>query len=280
MSEQTSERAPSWAPMLWFGLLLVLSYAPVLWGMGQEWLHDDDMGHGLFVPVVAGYIVWLERERIVKAPNGPNAWGLVLVVLGGLQLLAGTLGVEMFVSRTAFLVSLTGVVLYVGGVNGLRAVAFPLFLLAFMVRIPAIIYNQITFPLQMLASQVAEGSLSVIGIPVLREGNILELSGKRLSVVEACSGIRSLLSLTFLSLAYAYFFDSKVWMRGVLLVASVPIAVGANSFRVSLTGLLTEYKPEWAEGFFHSVEGWVVFLIALVALTSFHQILNRILKRA
>jgi exosortase len=173
------------------------------------------------------------------------------------------------------LFTIAGAILLAGGTRVFRALLFPLFLLVFMVPIPAIIYTQITFPLQLLASRAAELALTLIGVPVFREGNILELPNQRLSVVEACSGIRSLLSLTFLSLVYAYFFDRKVWMRWVLLIASVPIAILANAFRVTTTGILSEYKREWADGFFHAAEGWAVFMVALVMLVGVHRFISR-----
>jgi exosortase len=157
--------------------------------------------------------------------------------------------------------------------------AFPLLLPCFMVPIPAIIYNQITFPMQLFASRVADWALSSLGIPVLREGNILELASQRLNVVEACSGIRSLLSLSFLSLVYAWFFDKKVWMRAVLLVATLPIAIIANASRVTLTGLVSEYNPELARGVFHYASGWVIFMVALVILVVFHQGVNFLYRR-
>ena len=142
------------------------------------------------------------------------------------------------------------------------------------------IYNQITFPLQLFASQVAEFNLGLMGIPVLRDGNILELASQKLSVVEACSGIRSLLSLSFLSLVYAYFFDKSVWMRWVLLVATIPIAILANAGRVTITGILSEINPELARGFFHSLEGWIIFLIALVMLGGLHLLINRFTRES
>jgi exosortase len=166
-------------------------------------------------------------------------------------------------------------VLFLGGTHYVRILAFPLFLLFFMVPIPAIIYNRITFPLQLLASRVAEGVLLILGIPVLREGNILELAEHRLSVVEACSGIRSLLSLTFLSLVYGHFFEKRTWIRVLLFLATIPIAIVANASRVTLTGFLTEYKPELAEGFFHAASGWVIFMVALLIMVGVHQILTR-----
>jgi exosortase len=156
----------------------------------------------------------------------------------------------------------------------LRALRFPLAMLLFMIPIPAVIYNQITFPLQLLASSVAEVALTMVGIPVLRDGNVLELASQKLSVVEACSGIRSLLSLTFLSLVYGYFFEeNRVVMRWLLFLSTLPIAIAANSFRVSLTGVISEYNPELAQGFFHSLEGWVIFVFALGLLVGFHRLL-------
>jgi exosortase len=265
--------------MAWFLGLLVLSYADVLRDMVVEWSTDDDMGHGFFVPVVAGWIVWQKRERLLSLPVERNNWGLVLVAWGAFQLFAGTVGAEMFVSRTAFLVSLVGIIWYLAGTAILKELAFPLFLLLFMIRIPAIIYKQVTFPLQLFASRVAETVLTILNIPVLREGNVLELASQRLSVVEACSGIRSLLSLSFLALVYAYFFDEKRWMRWVLLVAAVPITVSANAFRVTATGILSEINTEFAQGFFHSMEGLLVFLVSGVILFFVHQLINRLIGR-
>ena len=196
------------------------------------------------------------------------------------MLMLGTLGAEVFTTRVAFVISLIGVVWLLGGNVILRKVSFALFLLFFMVPIPAIIYNSITFPLQILASQLAAEALSLMGIPVLRDGNILELPSQPLSVVEACSGIRSLLSLTFLSLVFGYFFEKRIWLRVVLFVATIPIAILANGSRVTITGILSEVKPELAEGFFHESTGWVIFMIALGFLLFFHQMVLRVVNRA
>jgi len=165
-----------------------------------------------------------------------------------------------------------------GGTRILRKLAFPLFLCFFMVPIPAVIYNSITFPLQILASRLAEHALDLLAVPVLREGNVLVLPNQTLSVVEACSGIRSLLSLTFLSLVYGYFFESKTWIRVTLFLSTVPIAIIANGSRVTLAGIMTQVKPEWAEGAFHTASGWVIFMVALVILMLFHQAIVRICR--
>jgi exosortase len=264
----------SWMPILLLALLLVACYAPVLYRLGIQWANDEDMGHGFFVPVIAGYIAWQRRSELAAIEFRPNYWGLAIMGWGAAQMLLGALAAELFLSRTAFLISLAGLLLVAGGARLVRALAFPLLLLLFMIPIPQIVYSQITLPLQLFASRVAEWLLGLIGIPVLRDGNVLHLPSETLSVVEACSGIRSLLSLSFLSLIYAYFFDRKVWMRVALLVATVPIAIAANSGRVTLTGILSEYAPSVAHGFFHTLEGGALFMVALAILILVHQGIN------
>lgn len=255
---------------LWFGLLLGLIYWRVARQMAGDWMIDDDMGHGFFVPVVALYIVWLKRHELVACV--PNWWGLLLIVWAAMQLYVATLGVELYLARTSLILAIAGGILLIAGTENFKRLILPLVLLFFMVPLPSIIYNQITFPLQLFASWVAEVSLSLLGIPVLRDGNILELPSQRLSVVEACSGIRSLLSLTFLSLVYGYLFDRRPWMKWALLVATVPIAIVVNAMRVTITGILSEVNPALAEGFLHTAEGWIVFLMALVLLALAHKI--------
>ncbi len=272
-TELTGDRL-SWFEIGWIALLLGVCYAPTLSALVKDWLTDDNVSHGFFVPLVAGYIAWQKRDALRAERFERNWLGLAIVIGAALQLYVATLGVELFLARTSLVFSLIGVVLYLAGTRVLRILAFPLFLLFFMIPIPAIIYNQITLPLQFLASNVAEHALSLFGIPVLREGNILELPSQRLSVVEACSGIRSLLSLSFLSLVYGYFFETRNWVRGLLFLATVPIAIAANAGRVTITGLLSEVNPELARGLFHMAEGWVVFLVALLLLLFTHQLIQ------
>jgi len=263
--------ASFWVPFAWIAGIMLASFYPMLEGLVNQWMNDDDMGHGFFVPVVAAYIAWQRKDEIFAVKFSRDYLGLIVMLYAAIQFILGTLAAELFLTRTSIVFSIAGAVLFVGGRQVLKLAAFPIFLLFFMVPIPSVIYTAITFPLQIFASIVAEKSLLLLGIPVLRDGNVLELAEHKLSVVEACSGIRSLLSLTFLSLVYGFFFDPRGWMRGVLLVATVPIAIAANAFRVSMTGVLYEYKSEWAEGFFHTAEGWVIFMIALSMLLTFHR---------
>ncbi len=265
-----------WKQIAWFGALMLLCYAPILYRLVHQWVTDEDMGHGFFVPLVAGYIIWQRRVALAAIKPEPNYWGLLILAWGAVQMMLGTLGAELFLARTSFLISLVGAILFLGGTKILKELAFPLFLLCFMIAIPAIIYSRLTLPLQLFASRVAEFVLGLLGIPVLRDGNVLELASQKLSVVEACSGIRSLLSLSFLSLVFGYFFDSKVWMRWVLLLGTIPIAIAANAIRVTMTGILSEIRPDLARGFMHTLEGWVLFLFALFLLMLFHQAVNRL----
>ncbi len=274
-SRPPAQRASlSWPAIAWFGALLIAAYFPILQHLVGQWMTDEDVSHGFFVPLVAGYLVWQKREQLAALELKPSWWGLAVMAWGGLQGWIGMLGTELFLQRTSFLISLVGLLILAGGMRLIRALALPLLLLPFMIPIPSVIYNQITFPLQLFASGVAETVLGWFGIPVLRDGNVLELASQKLNVAEACSGIRSLLSLSFLSVVYAYFFDSRVWMRWALLVLTIPIAILANAGRVTITGLLSEINPELARGFFHSLEGWIIFIIALVMMIATHGVIR------
>lgn len=275
----SGSKAIPWAAIGWFTALLVFAYFPIFKHLVEQWATDEDMGHGFFVPLVAGYIAWRRREQLLRIEWKPAWWGVGLMLWGVLQSYIGTLGAELFLQRTSILITLVGLLLVMGGIPVVKAMAFPLLLLPFMIPLPQVIYNEITFPLQLFASSVAETVLGIINIPVLRDGNVLELAnGDRLNVAEACSGIRSLLSLTFLSLVYAYFFDKKVWMRWALLIGTVPIAILANSGRVAITAILANFNPDLAHGFFHSLEGWIIFLIAFVMLLGLHAVINGVYK--
>jgi exosortase len=264
----------SWPIIAWFGGLLILCYWPILYRMGTQWATDENMGHGFFVPIFAGVIAWQRREELMAAPRHPNILGLFVVVFGGLLSVVATLGAELFSARVSFVIALFGTVLYLGGTRWIKVLLFPLLLLLFMIPIPAIIYSALTMKLQTLASQLGELMITAMGIPVLREGNTLKLPSQTLDIAEACSGIRSLMTLLFMALVVSYFTDKKVWMRWALLGATVPIAIGANGIRVALTGLLSEIDTKLASGIYHEVEGYIVYIVALVALLTVHRLIN------
>jgi exosortase len=275
--ESGSSTYRSWLPLLILGLLLLAPYIPMLYSMGKMWLEDDNMSHGLFVPIAAVFIARDKRHFLATIEPKVNYWGLVLVVLGMLMLCIGppSLPTFVFITRTAFLFSLVGSILFLRGTATLRALAYPLCLLPLMIPLPGFIYDRLTLPLQLLASLLAENFLTVLGFSVLREGNILHMPTQTLSVAEACSGLRSLYALTFLTLTYAYFFAGRSWRRWVLIAAIIPVAILANAGRVTATAIMGTYNPALTVGFYHELLGWTVFVFAFVMLFC----LNALLKR-
>lgn len=273
------EPAIPWMSIIWFIGLMSLVFAHVWASMIHDWYDDESMSHGFFVPLLAGYIAYQDRHKLLNQPINPSWFGLAPVVVGFVLMIVGILGADFFVPRVGLMLSLIGIIWTLGGTMTLRRLWFPLFILLFMIRIPLFIYSQITFPLQILASTLAEKALTLIGIPVLRDGNILELPSRPLNVVEACSGIRSLMTLSLLSLVYGYFLDDKRWMRWVLLGFGIPIAILANASRITITGILSEYKRELADGFYHTLEGYVIFLTMAVGLFLTHQLINKLYAR-
>jgi exosortase len=255
------------------GLLIGWLYAPILVQLAAQWWHDPNFSHGFLVPLFSLFLLWKDRVRILKLSAVPSSWGLLIIIFALCLLVAGVLGAELFLSRISLLVLLAGLIIFFRGWPLFRAVLFPWAFLFLMIPIPAIIFNQITFPLQLLASKLAASILPLLGVPVLREGNIINLPAMPLEVAEACSGIRSLLSLATLSIVYGYLMESRIWIRVLLAIASIPIAVAANSLRIVGTGLLVQYwGQDAAEGFFHSFSGWLVFVFSLILLFAVHEL--------
>src|SRR5437773_12031854 len=265
------------------GVLIILVgwlYSSRLARLAVQWWQDPNFSHGFFVPAFSLFLLWNDRSRLSALRPKPSCWGLPLVVVGLCLLLLGDLGAELFLSRSSLLVLIAGLVIFFLGWNYFREVFFSWVFLVLMIPIPTIIFNQITFPLQLLASKIASGLLPLAGVPVLREGNVIGLPLMQLEVAEACSGIRSLLSLATLAIIYGYVMESRVLIRVFLALAAVPIAVAANSLRIVGTGLLVQYwDPEKAEGFFHVFSGWLIFVISLVMLFFFHELLRIFLIR-
>jgi exosortase len=272
----SSDRIPRWQIVV-LGMALLWLYAPVLSHLAGQWIHDPNYSHGFFVPAFSLYVLWQERDRLRAVPLRPSWSGLLILLLAVTVLIAGVLGAELFLSRVSLLIAIAGVVILMYGWNHLRAAMFPWLFLLLMIPIPNILFNQITFPLQLLASKVAAVTLPTFGVPVLREGNVIQLPVMALEVAEACSGIRSLMSLTTLAIIYGYLLETRLSLRVVLALASIPIAVIANSLRIVGTGLLVQYwDPEKAEGFFHAFSGWLIFVVSLSLLFLLHRTLQRL----
>jgi exosortase len=284
---------------------LAFLYFSVLMKLGRDWWSDENYSHGLLIPFIIGFILWQERKSFTQQSTRGTYLAIALVAFGLFGLWAGTAGAELFVQRASLLLMLAGIAIYFFGLRILSRVAVPLLLLALAIPIPQIIFNRIAFPLQLFASKCAVSAMQLFEIPVLRQGNVIELmplgakEPKRLAVVEACSGIRSLMTLVTLAVIYAYFTRPKVaqtsvcdgaknaqtkvyatfafWRAVILVTAAVPIAILTNALRVSGTGVLAHYYgTKVADGFFHSFSGWVIYLVAAALLFATGWTIDRI----
>lgn len=240
---------------------------------------SEDMAHGFFAPVVAGFILWSNRDRLTTGLSEPSIWAVSLLALGALLAVPASLGASTTISRLGFLLSLAGVTLVLGGVPLLKAVRFPLLLLLYTFPIPAVLYGEITLPLQLLASRLAEMSFEMLGYSVLREGNVIELANQKLSVVEACSGLRSLVTLSFFTAVYSYLMDHRNWVRTLLVVAAIPAAILINAMRITLTGVLGKINPAWTKGTVHDITGWVCFAIGFLIVLLIHLMVKHWTRR-
>jgi exosortase len=243
--------------------------------MFDQWMTDEDMGHGALVLPVILWIVWRERERWRRLPPEPSLWGIALLLAGAAMHLAGVLGVGLFASSVALLISAAGAVVCIGGFGLLRSWTFPFLLALFMLPKLAIVYNQVTLPLQLLASKLAAAILTSSGIGVIREGNILDVNGHRVAVAEACNGIRFLLPLGFVAVLFAYLADPKPWMRFAVLAATIPLAIVSNAFRVAASA----WKPALDSGTPHQILGWVIFALTLGMLLPLRSFFNSLFER-
>ena len=267
-AEQTNWRV--WSVVLF--LLSLLLYWAVLKALAEDWWSDPDYGHGVFVPLFSAYILWHDRQRWLKTAIRPNNFGLLIMLAAISLLLFGDLGAELFTARFSFLVILAGMIVFLAGWKMLRSVLFPFAFLVFMIPIPEIVYNQITFPLQLLASRLATFCLEVLQIPVLRDGNILVTSNYSLAVVEACSGIRSLMSLLALAAAYGYLAEPSRRVRLVLAFLIDSYCSITNAIRITVAGVMAHrFGPSAAEGFLHEFSGWIIFLSAILLMFLCHR---------
>ena len=293
------------AKKLWQSIALsfaiIFTYATVLAKLVHDWWTDENYSHGLLIPLIIGYILWIQRDKLAQIKVKPwELLGGAAVVMGLFGLWAGVAGAELYTQRISLILLLAGMVVYFWGLPLLRFLLVPFALLFLAMPIPAIIFNKIAFPLQLFASRCAVWSMSMLGIPVLRQGNIIELkplnsfTTKKLEVVEACSGIRSLMTLLTLAVVFAYFTHSPsengpksgkrfgflkdywFWRATIIVISAVPIAILTNAFRVSGTGVLAHYYgTEVADGFFHSFSGWAIYIVAFILLFGIGILLDR-----
>lgn len=257
-------------------VLIVIAMAVLYWSiladLARDWWNDPNYSHGLVVPLITLWLLWRRKDNFAATAVSPGNFGLVVIVGALVVLFLGELGAELFLTRFSLWLLLGGIVLFFFGWNHLAEAAFPLCLLLLVIPLPAVIFYQITFPLQLVASRLGSFLLESARVPVLREGNVMVLPNVTLEVAEACSGIRSLFTLATLTLLYGYLAENSLWIRVVLFLFTVPLALFCNGIRIMGTGLLAQYvTPEAAEGFFHTFSGWFIFILAFITLLATHK---------
>jgi exosortase len=261
VAEQPDWKSIPLIPVALVSALMAALYWDVVAGMADVWWTDPAYSHGLLIPPLALYVAWIQKDEILAAPVRPSVLGLWATGFGCLVLLVGKLGAEFFLTRESLVIILAGLILTYWGFARLKKLIFPLVLLATMVPLPTIVYNKLAAPLQLFSSWVASGTLELMGIPVFRDGNVMNLPEISLGVAEACSGLRSLSSLTVLALVVGFFVLASAWGKILLFLLAVPAAIAINVVRVTVTALMAREDARLAEGFFHSFSGWVVFIV-------------------
>jgi exosortase A len=257
--------------------LMLLIYLPALVDLVERWYQDSNYSHGFLVPLISGFLIWRQRKSLASCRVSSHWLGLAIVLFGMLVFIVGNAGSEYFTVRVSMVITLFGLVMYLFGLQITRKVWFAIFLLLFMIPIPAVVYFSATFPLQLLASKVAVFGLDLIGIPVARQGNIIHLPNTALEVAEACSGLRSLISLLAMGAIYAYLSQRRFWAQAVLFVSTVPLAISGNVARVFLTALIAyAWDYDTTTEPLHTIMGALVFAIALLGLFLCGAILRRI----
>src|ERR1700730_6115999 len=257
-----------WLPLLVTAALFIILYAITFVKLFEDWRSDENYSHGFIVPLVFGWMLWQRRQKLANCTVSPRPWALLIIFFAIIQLVAGTLGAENFVAHCSMLVMLCGITLFLFGGEMLRLLAFPIAWLLFMIPLPSIIFYRATFPLHLLASKLAVGILDVLHVPSVCEGNVIYLAHFTAGVAEACSGIRSLISIFAFAVLMGYLLNMSLRSRFLLAVAAIPIALCMNAARIAGTGLVGNYvNADWAEGFFHTFSGFLLFVGCIGLMT-------------
>ena len=263
---RSSTQAKSLFPWVIITILLVVLYADVIQKWALDVWNDQNYSHGMLIPFISLYLVWQRFDRIREAQARISYKGLLFVVPALVLLVLASVAGEQFSQRVSFVILLYGLVLFLEGKEIAKLLLFPIALFLFAIPLPYILYNAIAFPLKLVATKIAAGVIRLFGMPVFRDGNVIHLPHTTLEVVDACSGIRSLMTLITLAFLLASFQLRSFWKQALLVMLALPLAVAANAGRVALTGLLTKSNPAWGSGTLHEITGWGVFVVSFGVL--------------
>ena len=265
-------------------LILVSSfailYSHTIIAMMRNWVGDNNFSHGFLIPAISAFMIWQKRGLLAQQNTKPSSWGIIIILAAMIMHIVGAVSAEMFIMRTSLIVCITGTIVYLFGFRKFLIICIPVIYLFFMIPIPKIIWNQISFPLQLMSAKLASIMIQLLGIPILREGNILHLSTTSLEVVDACSGLRSLTSLLALSAAFAYMINLRMFSRWLFFLSAIQIAILVNILRLTVTAVLATYVgAETAHGFLHDMSGILVFIVGFIILYVFQAFLSKVEHR-
>ena len=271
----------SWVKIFTILALWCIIFIPVYPNLWHDWMNNSNSSHGILVPLISAFLLWSKKEYLSKIELiKPFNWGAVILAVSlGLYLisLAGHVAV---IQRAMIVFSLIGLILYNFGTKVFKILAFPLFYLIFMVPLPVSIHSLIALPLQLFATDVSHALIQAVGIPALKEGNMLYFAQTQLEVAEACSGLRSMMAFVMLSALFAYLMDKGWWRRCILVFSAVPLAIVANIIRVTGTGILAHfYGQQVARGFLHEFSGMAVFIFGFMLMYIEYVFLNKSIKK-
>ena len=256
--------------------VILLCYAEILFKMAQQWVFDPNYSHGFLIPILSGYLIWRNKNAFNLSDIRPTPKGLAVLVFGLLLLIIGKAGSEFFVMRVSFIVVLFGLLLFIVGTEITKKFLFPIGFLIFMIPLPYVFYNDISLPLKLLTVSFSTKFLSLVGIPFAREGNIIHLTQTSLHVIDACSGLRSIISLLALAALFAHLTQNSIWRKPLLTFLAIPIAVISNFFRITATAVIVNFHgPKLAEGILHNLSGVISFAVAFILLIVCSVILKR-----
>lgn len=255
-------------------LCFLVLYHHVIYKMALDWTMDDNYSHGFLIPLISGYLIWCKKDTLSKISITPSNLGLILLIGSLAFFIITNLGAELFTMRFSMIMVILSSLVFLVGWKFTKILFLPVVYLIFMIPLPAIIWNKMAFPLKLFATKIAVSVINFLSIPVYREGNIIHLANTTLEVVDACSGLRSLISLLALSAAFALISEHSNIKKFILFLSAIPIAIFVNIVRLSGTAVMARhFGAQVAQGFLHEVSGILVFVFAFVILYIMHWLL-------
>ena len=244
-------------------------FLPVFISLVKFWTNSEDYSHGFFILPLSLYIIWQKKDTLKKIPVQPSNWGLFIIIFFLLVFIIARVGEIATLSPICMISIFIGIIIYFYGFLIFKELSFPLLFLFFMIPVPSQIYSALTIPLQLFVTKATVFIVSLLRVPIYREGNVIHLADHTMQVVQACSGLRSMMSLLVLGAVFGYFTLASNTLRFVLFVTTVPVSIIVNIFRVFL--MVTAYHYfgyDLTADSIHTTFGMIIFIIALIIIAA------------